>query len=133
MTILLAVGGNLSARLGPDLFCATASDKPHWSAGAGGTASGDGPDGDEDGDGAPRARRGRRLRTRPMTTPWPIAASLDEDSDPGDDAPDDGVLDPDAMVCASALKVGAVVHEAEVMLTGDGLVLVTIDLVEEHR
>jgi hypothetical protein len=125
VTILLAAGGKLTARLGPDLLCATASDKP-WSEAPPAVA-----DGDEDAD-VPEPGEDDDFDAPDDDAPAQ-AASLDEDSDPGDDAPDDGVLDPDAMVCASALKVGAVVHEAEVMLTGDGLILVTIDLVEEHR
>jgi hypothetical protein len=132
VTIALAVGGTLSARLGPDLFCAAASATP-WSdapaPAAGGDEAGDVPDPGEDdesddlpgdnwaGDDAAPAE----------------AAQADEDADPSDDAPDDGVLDPDAMACASALKVGAGVHEAEVMSTSDGLVLVTIDLLQQHH
>jgi hypothetical protein len=131
--ILLAVGGNLSARLGPDLFCATASATP-WSDStspapvAGGDGEGgDVPDPGEDGDsdGAP-------ADDSPADDVPADAAGLDDVPDPGDDAPDDGVLDPEAMTCASTLKVGAVVHEAEVRLTGDGVVLDSIDLLAKH-
>jgi hypothetical protein len=137
VTIALAAGGNLTARLGPDLFCATASATP-WSDAPAPLAEdhgdgGDTPDPGEDGDSDDLPA------DDPPADDWQSddapagAAQVNEDADFGDDAPDDGVLDPDAIACASALKVKAVVHEAEVMSTSDGLVLVTIDLLAKHR
>jgi hypothetical protein len=132
VTILLATGGNLTARVGPELFCATASATPWSDAPApldqGDDDSADVPDPGEDGepDDLP-------VDDDPVDDPPADAAQSDGDDAPDDDAPDDGVLDPDAIACAAALKVGASVHEAEVMRDDEGLVLVTIDLVESHR
>ena len=123
--IMLSVGGNLTARLAPELSCATASATP-WSEPApafpDGDAGSDIPEAGEDGD----------PEDEPLGEDAAAeAAQVDEDADPIDDAPDDGVLDPEAELCASALKKGAYVHEAEVMSTSDGAILVTIDLVEK--
>ena len=129
--IMLAVGGNLSARLAPELSCATASATP-WSdpapafplGDAGGDIPEDGEDG-EDGD----------LEDEPLGEDAAAeAAQVDEDADPIDDiAPDDGVLDPEAELCAAELKSGAYVHQAVVMSTSEGVVLVEIDVVSQRR
>lgn len=130
VTILLATGGNLTSRLGPELFCATASDKP-WSEPPAipaepGDAGDDVPDPGEDGAGEDDPFGG------PDDGVAAEAAQVDEDADPGEDAPDDGVLDPEAAICASALKVGAYVHEAVLRFTSDGAILVEIELVEKR-
>jgi hypothetical protein len=124
--IMLSVGGNLTARLAPELSCATASATP-WSDPAPAF-----PDGDAGGD-IPEAGEDGELEDEPLGDDAAAeAAQVDEDADPIDDAaPDDGVIDPEAEACASALKTGAYVHEAEVMATSEGTILVTIDLVKK--
>lgn len=124
--IMLSVGGNLTARLAPELSCATASATP-WSDPAPAF-----PDGDAGGD-IPEAGEDGELEDELLGDDAAAeAAQVDEDADPIDDAaPDDGVLDPEAEFCAAALKKGAYVHEAEVLTSSDGAILVTIDLVKK--
>ena len=122
--IMLSVGGNLTAALAPELSCATASATP-WSDPApafpDGDAGADIPEEGEDGEDEPLGEDAAAE-----------VAQADEDADPIDDAPpSDGVIDPEAELCASALKKGAYVHEAEVLSSSDGAILVTIDLVKK--
>jgi hypothetical protein len=130
VTILLATGGKLTARLGPELLCSTASATPSSEApdSPADGEPGDVPDPGEDDDSGEDDDFGG-----PDGGVAAHAAQVDEDADPGDDAPDDGTLDPEAELCASELKVGAIVHEAVVKLASGGLVLVEIELVEKRR
>jgi hypothetical protein len=135
VTILLASGGRLTARIGPDLACAADGDKPHGAAGAGedGTADAgeDAASDSSEGEGTPEPGEDDDA-DEPGDPVLASAASLDEGDDFNDEDPGEAAGDPELPVCASALKPGMVVHEAVVMLTGDGLVLVSIELIEEH-
>lgn len=129
VTIRLAAGGKLTALIGPDLECATGSNGPdredeHEDAGedaASDSAEGEAPDPGE-----------RDDADEPGADALASAASLDAGDDFDDEDPGEAAGDTELPVCASALKPGMVVHEAVVMLTGDGLVLVSIELIEEH-
>jgi hypothetical protein len=137
ITIKLAVGGSLTARLGDDLVvdCAT---------GPSGSTPGSDPDVPVPGEDAPEP-----------------GEDAEEPAEPGDedtgDAPDDGEAplpepgaddefddaafddefgpdtDGDATCTTAALKVGAIVHEAKATKTGSGRVLVAIELVKKRR
>lgn len=119
--IMLSIGGNLTVRLAPELSCATATADPAPSF-PDGDAGDDIPEAGEDGEDEPLGEDAAAE-----------AAQVDEDADPTEDAPDDGVIDPEAEQCAAALKSGAYVHQAVVMNTSEGIILVEIDLVSQRR
>jgi hypothetical protein len=119
--IVLAAGGSLTARVGPQLACAAASATP-WSEPAPVLA-----DSDEGGD-IPETGEDDDIDDIPDEDAPAQAAALNEDAGPADD----GVLEPPDPACTTTLKPKAIVHEAVVVRTGEGVFLTEIELLEEH-
>jgi hypothetical protein len=137
VTIKLAVGGSITARLGDTLAANCTS---------GGADEGTDPDGADLPDPAEDAPEPGE-----DAAPADPAAGDEDASDAGDsvtapasaegddqldDAASDNEVQDDAGVdatCAAKLKVGAIVHKARVQRTGSGPVLLSIKLLGPHR
>jgi hypothetical protein len=139
VTIKLAVGGTLTAGLGPDLAIDCTSDSS-------GSGTGSAPDesAPEPGEDAPEPGEDADPGDLPeLPDDGEDAADEDaavmarasgEDDDAGDDSAFSGGFGEDAAACgATTLKVGALVHKAKVTLTGSGPVLVSLKLLATRR
>ena len=151
LTIKLAVGGSLTARLGDGLAVDCAPGTPGSDSGSG---TGPDPDVPEPGEDAPEPGEDSE---EPGESAEDAEAPAGEDEDTGD-APDDFLLmarasgeddeeldeaafedafgddaGGDDIACGTTtLKPGAVVHKAKVTLTGSGPVLVAIQLLKRR-
>jgi hypothetical protein len=135
ITIALAAGGSLTAKLGEDLWveCKSEDDEPHHEGGEkpepaehpgddDDLGAGSSDDGDEESEAADDDEAQEA-----------DASTNDEEDLDSEEAAFDGAFNAEGGCGASQLKVGAVVHEALVKLTGDGPVLVAIELLAGER
>ena len=125
ITIKLAVGGSLTARLDDGLAVNCGASGPGENADP---ADDDAPEPGED---AEPPEDATDAADEPDSM---LARASSEDDGPFDDAAFDQAFEDDAAACSAAkLKVGALVHKAHVQRTASGPVVVSIKLVGTHR
>jgi hypothetical protein len=134
VTIKLAVGGALTAGLGPDLAIDCTSDSsgsaPDESAPEPGE---DAPEPGEDADPGDLPELPDDGEDAADEDAAVMARASGEDDDAGDDSAFSGGFSDDDACGATTLKVGALVHKAKVTLTGSGPVLVSLKLLGTRR
>ena len=143
ITIKLAVGGSLTARLSDGLAVNCGASGSGESTDPGGD---DAPDPGEDAEDAPNSGEDDDsledataadddTGDAPGETDPEMTRAGGEDDDDFDDASfDQAFAQEDAAACSAAkLKVGALVHKAHVQRTASGPVVVSIKLVRTHR